>query len=135
MLPIDTLHQIISAISRIIELAGVAVILCGITVSAGPFIRDGKGRDADGSRNWRGAYARLRSNLGRGILLGLELLVAADIIATITAPITTQSILLLGAVVLIRTFLSFALETEIEGVWPWRRAALESKARGEADQR
>ena len=135
MLPLDTIHQFVSAISRIIELAGVAVILFGIILSAITFVRDGKTRDETGGRDWRGAYVRLRSNLGRGILLGLELLVAADIIATITAPITPESILLLGAVVLIRTFLSFALETEIEGVWPWRRATLQSEARGEAEQR
>ena len=72
---------------------------------------------------WRAAYDQYRSNLGRAILLGLELLVAADIIATITAPLTFQSVGLLAAIVTIRTFLSFSLETEIEGCWPWERAA------------
>jgi uncharacterized membrane protein len=67
-----------------------------------------------------------RSNLGRGILLGLELLVGADIISTITAPLTAESVGLLGGIVVIRTFLSFSLETEIEGCWPWRRAANEA---------
>ena len=74
-------------------------------------------------RNWLQAYTTYRANLGRGILLGLELLVGADIISTITAPLTLQTVGLLGLVVLIRTFLSFSLETEIEGCWPWRRAA------------
>tara|TARA_B100001765_G_C19433141_1_gene306529 strand:- start:342 stop:749 length:408 start_codon:yes stop_codon:yes gene_type:complete len=135
MLPLETIHQIVGAIARLIEVGGVVVILCGIALSAVLFARDGRARDESGARDWRGAYVRLRSNLGRGILLGLELLVAADIIATITAPITPESILLLGAVVLIRTFLSFALETEIEGVWPWRRAALQERARGDTQQR
>jgi uncharacterized membrane protein len=57
-------------------------------------------------------------------LLGLELLVGADIIATVTAPLTVESVSLLAAIVVIRTFLSFALETEIEGCWPWQRRAV-----------
>ena len=84
-------------------------------------------------RNWRQAYTTYRANLGRGILLGLELLVGADIISTITAPLTLQTVGLLGLVVLIRTFLSFSLETEIEGCWPWRRAARSDDRR--ADER
>ena len=56
-------------------------------------------------------------------LLGLELLVGANIISTITAPLTFDSVGLLAAIVGIRTFLSFSLETEIEGCWPWQRAA------------
>ena len=78
---------------------------------------------AQGRRGaWREAYDEYRSNLGRGILLGLELLVGADIISTITAPLTFSSVGLLAAIVAIRTFLSFSLETEIEGCWPWDRA-------------
>ena len=57
----------------------------------------------------------------RGILLGLELLVGADIVATVTAPLTWESVGLLGLIVLIRTLLSFSLEIEIEGVAPWNR--------------
>src|SRR5690349_6745694 len=66
---------------------------------------------------------RYRSDIGRGILLGLELLVGADIISTITAPLTFESVGLLAAIVAIRTFLSFSLETEIEGCWPWQRSS------------
>jgi uncharacterized membrane protein len=80
------------------------------------------------------AYPNYRSNIGRGILLGLELLVGADIIATITAPLTVTSVGLLAGIVLIRTFLSFSLETEIEGCWPWQRAAKDG-ARGKRDPR
>jgi uncharacterized membrane protein len=61
-------------------------------------------------------------------LLGLELLVGADIISTITAPLTFESVGLLAAIVVIRTFLSFSLETEIEGCWPWQRAAKNASA-------
>ncbi|MEG3177655.1 DUF1622 domain-containing protein [Sphingomonas sp. RB3P16] len=68
-----------------------------------------------------GIEQRYRAGLGRGILLGLELLVGADIISTITAPLTFASVGLLGAIIAIRTFLRFSLETEIEGCWPWRR--------------
>lgn len=79
-------------------------------------------RQGGGDR--RAGRNEYRSNLGRGILLGLELLVGADIISTITAPLTFQSVGLLAGIVLIRTFLSFSLETEIEGCRPWRRARM-----------
>ncbi|EIM25625.1 Protein of unknown function (DUF1622) [Microvirga lotononidis] len=59
--------------------------------------------------------------MGRAILLGLEFLVAADIINTVAIEPTIQSLLILGGIVLIRTFLSFSLEVEIEGRWPWER--------------
>lgn len=110
-------HGVVDFIAHLIELLGVAIIVVGLLLATAVFLRDGLG-DA----GWRKAYDRYRSNLGRGILLGLELLVAADIISTITAPLTFQSVGLLAAIVTIRTFLSFSLETEIEGCWPWRRA-------------
>ena len=69
--------------------------------------------------------ASFRSNLGRSILLGLEFLVAADIINTVAVEPTIQSLIVLAGIVLIRTFLSFSLEVEIEGRWPWRKAAMQ----------
>jgi uncharacterized membrane protein len=66
--------------------------------------------------------------------LGLELLVGADIISTITAPLTFESVGLLGGIVVIRTFLSFSLETEIEGCWPWHQAAMGTRS-GETGER
>jgi uncharacterized membrane protein len=112
--------------ARLIELLGVGVIVLGVALSllvcAGQLAR---------RRSWPEAYTDLRSNLGRGILLGLELLVGADIIATSTAPLTFESVGLLAAIVAIRTFLSFSLETEIEGRWPWRRAAPPSDRPGQ----
>lgn len=116
---IEQAHQVVDGLAKILELVGVAIILGGVALASVRFILDG------GSTDWAAAYGRYRSNLGRGILLGLELLVGADIIATITAPLTFSSVGLLGAIIVIRTFLSFSLETEIEGCWPWQRSANE----------
>ena len=102
----------------------------GCVLSTVIFLRRGTG-----TAGWRGAYQEYRANLGRGILLGLELLVGADIISTITAPLTVESVGLLGWIVVIRTFLSFSLETEIEGCWPWARAARDAAAPEPPDQR
>ncbi|SFG93834.1 Protein of unknown function [Palleronia marisminoris] len=66
-------------------------------------------------------YHNFRSSLGRSILLGLEFLVAADIINTVAIDPTLQSVAVLAAVVAVRTFLSFALEVEIDGEWTWRK--------------
>ena len=123
-------HDWAEFLARLIELGGVAVIVAGVALSllaaATQLLR---------RRPWPVVYADLRSNLGRGILLGLELLVGADIIATITAPLTFQSVGLLAAIVAIRTFLSFSLETEIEGRWPWRRAEPADRAARETERR
>jgi uncharacterized membrane protein len=69
------------------------------------------------------AYARARRNVGQSILLGLEVLIIADIVQTITIEPSTESAVILGIIVLVRTFLSFSLEIELEGVVPWRRRA------------
>lgn len=119
----EQLHAFVEPLPKMLEFLGVAVIIAGVVLAAVLFVRDGS-RTGD----WRAAYEECRSNLGRGILLGLELLVGADIIATITAPLTFQSVGLLAAIVAIRTFLSFSLETEIEGCWPWQRAAKQARA-------
>ena len=72
-------------------------------------------------RNRDKAVANFRSSLGRAILLGLEFLVAADIINTVAVTPTLLSVAVLAGIVIIRTFLSFSLEVEIEGRWPWQR--------------
>jgi uncharacterized membrane protein len=74
---------------------------------------------------WAEAYELARRNVGRAILLGLEFLIIADIVLTITVDPTLDSALALGLIVLVRTFLSFSLEIELEGALPWRRAAPE----------
>ena len=71
------------------------------------------------------AYEEARRNVGRAILLGLEFLIIADIVLTITVDPTLESALALGLIVLVRTFLSFSLEVELEGTLPWRRARTE----------
>lgn len=105
--------------ARAIEAGGVLMIVAGLLRAlfrAAAAMRRGRA----------GAFASLRSDIALAILIGLELLVAADIIATITAPQTQQTVGLLAAIILIRTFLSFSLQTEIEGRWPWRREAARS---------
>jgi uncharacterized membrane protein len=102
--------------TRAIEVAGVLVIVIG-TISAGiHYLRDRARPGLIPS-----AYHRLRSALGRSILLGLELLVAADIISTVAIEPTLESLAVLAGIILIRTFLSLSLEVEIEGRWPWQQ--------------
>jgi uncharacterized membrane protein len=72
------------------------------------------------SRNAAGAYERYRVQLGKSLLLGLELLVAADIIETVTLERTMENVLMLAVLVVVRTFLSWSLVVEIEGHWPWK---------------
>jgi uncharacterized membrane protein len=67
-------------------------------------------------------YSQLKVSLGKALLLGLEILVAADIVRTVALEATLQSVMVLGILVLIRTFLSWALVVEIEGRWPWQPA-------------
>ena len=102
-------------VARMLEWAGVGVIVAGAILATTKFLFDLKA----GER--KGAYDQYRANLGRSILLGLEFLVGADIVATVTAPLTWESVGLLGMIVIIRTALSFSLEIEIEGVAPWKR--------------
>ena len=111
-----------------IEVAGVAIIVAGALVATAAFLRRGP------AAGWAQAYRRYRADLGRGILLGLELLVAADIIGTVAVTPTLQSLAVLGLIVLIRTFLSFSLEVEIEGRFPWRAAEAEAEAEAERDR-
>jgi uncharacterized membrane protein len=108
------------AITLGVELAGVAVILLGGIAASGRFAMLWRARSLDV------AYHAYRQDLGRAILLGLELLVAADIINTVAIDPTFSSIGVLAGIVVIRTFLSFSLEVEISGRWPWQRATNET---------
>lgn len=105
-------------ISRIIELTGIAIIAFGAFATLIVFLYSVCRRE-DRNR----AIASFRSSLGRAILLGLEFLVAADIINTVAVEPTLNSVAVLAGIVAIRTFLSFSLDTEIEGHWPWQRHA------------
>jgi uncharacterized membrane protein len=108
---IHALHWIATAI----ELVGVGVIVAGAVVATALLAR----RAA--IEGWAAAFQQYRANLGRGILLGLEFLIAADIIGTVAATPTFYSLGILGLIIGIRTLLSFSLEVEIEGRWPWHR--------------
>jgi uncharacterized membrane protein len=103
-----------------IDAAGVLVVVAGIVVAVGRLLF------------WPapalGPYRQFRQDLGRGILLGLEFLVAADIIRTVAVTPTVQSVLVLGLIVVIRTFLSLALQLEVEGRLPWQPASKEMAA-------
>ncbi|TXC68397.1 DUF1622 domain-containing protein [Sphingorhabdus soli] len=103
------------------EFAGIAVIVIGTLIAfakAGAMVARGLGDG--GAAGERDVVPAFRKTLGRSILTGLELLVAADIIRTVAVEPTLQSVLVLGLIVLIRTFLSFSLEVEIDGRWPWQ---------------
>lgn len=115
-------HASIEALAQLIEMLGVGIILVAVAAATVWFVWQ-----SVRTRDLPTAYQAYRANLGRGILLGLELLVGADIIGTITAPLTFESVGLLAIIVAIRTFLSFSLETEIEGCWPWRRRQFEAE--------
>ena len=110
---IDLIHLV----TRIVESAGIAIIVIGAFGSLGLFLA----RLAARSVPRAALVAQFRSSLGRSILLGLEFLVAADIINTVAVEPTVRSLVVLGGIVLIRTFLSFSLEVEIDGRWPWQK--------------
>ena len=99
------------------ELVGVAIITAGAVATLTIFLTSlARGDD----RNE--AIARFRTALGRAILIGLEFLVAADIINTVVIEMNLENVASLAIIVLVRTLLSFSLEAEIEGRWPWQRA-------------
>lgn len=105
----ETLHWI----TRGIEVAGVVVILAGLAAGTIGYLTGP--RDEDPEERFR----LYRARLGRSILLGLEFLVAADIVNTVAVEPSLDSLAVLAGIVAIRTFLSLSLEVEIEGRWPW----------------
>ncbi|MBN1203507.1 MAG: DUF1622 domain-containing protein [Myxococcaceae bacterium] len=107
--------ELVILAARLFEAAGVAVMVGGAMLA--PIMVAIRYRAMSG----RQVYRSLRNDLGSAILLGLELLVAADIIRTIAEAPTLGQVLVLGLIVVIRTFLSFTLEVELEGRWPWAR--------------
>jgi uncharacterized membrane protein len=109
-----SLVEVIERIGTTIDAIGVAVIAGGAILAV--FLTIGRARQEDG-----GAYEFFRRRLGRAILLGLEFLVAADIIRTVAVTPSAESVAVLGGIVLIRTFLSFSLQLEVTGTWPWQQ--------------
>ncbi|MXP42703.1 DUF1622 domain-containing protein [Altererythrobacter soli] len=113
--------QFAIAVARIFEFAGIGAIVVGTLVALIKFGLAGVGaRRADGAEGKSELSSEFRKNLGRSILVGLELLVAADIIRTVSVVPTLENVLVLALIVLIRTFLSMSLEVEINGRWPWQ---------------
>jgi uncharacterized membrane protein len=104
----------IEKVGKVIDSVGVAIVVVGAILAVVFALRGLAARKVD-------VYADFRKFLGRTILLGLELLVAADIIRTVAVTPTVRSVSVLAGIVLIRTFLSFSLELEITGRWPWEK--------------
>lgn len=108
-----------------IELLAVTVITVGVLYALIRFViaRYGNQRILDYDR-------KFRAQLGNSLLVGLEILVAADIIRTVALEPNLENVAILGILVLVRTFLSWSLVVEIEGRWPWRAAEAESRGSG-----
>jgi uncharacterized membrane protein len=108
-------QEIIELVGKGVDAAGVGIVVAGVVVATALAV-------VMRLRRRQGAYESYRRLLGRSILLGLEFLVAADIIRTVAVTPTFRSVGVLSVIVLIRTFLSFALELEITGRWPWQKS-------------
>jgi len=106
--------EVIETVGKTIDAVGVATIAIGALIAAAVAV-------ARLNRKTGDVYRVFRQQLGRSILLGLEFLVAADIIRTVAVTPDARSVAVLGGIVLIRTFLSFSLELEVTGYWPWQK--------------
>src|SRR5918996_2319022 len=115
--------DVVTRVVDVVEGVGAAIMIIG---ALGAFVRF-----ALALRRNENAYEQLRQNVGRAILLGLEVLIIADIIRTIVVEPTFESVTVLGVIVVIRILLSFSLEVEIDGAWPWRRSRTKSEGVGE----
>ena len=110
------------------EVVGVAILAVGSLVALiGAAMALGRGER-------RVAYERARQDVGRAVLLGLEILIIGDIVRTVVVEPTLESVLVLGMIVLIRIVLSFALEVEIDGRWPWNHQRASSEVRAGGDR-
>jgi uncharacterized membrane protein len=119
----DGAKCVIATISELIDYAGVAIIAAGAALGILLFLRD----SAMQRERTKDAYDRLRTFLGRSLLLGLEFLVAGDIIKTVAIDQTINSVVVLAIVVLVRTVLSLSIDVEIDGHWPWDAAKLQGR--------
>lgn len=106
-------EDVIRFISNVIEALGVGIIVGGIAVASVTYLRQFRAGSEE-------AYRQYRQGLGRSILLGLELLVAGDIVRTVALDATFTSVGVLAGIVVVRTFLSWSLEVELQGRWPWQ---------------
>jgi uncharacterized membrane protein len=117
-----TFVEVIDFVARCLEGAGVGVVVIGALVATVLAIVRLTRREP--------AYDQFREELGRSILIGLEFLVAGDICRTVAVTPTLENVAILGLIVFVRTFLSFSLELEITGRWPWQSAPQAELTRG-----
>ena len=113
------MNEFFSIVAEIFEVVGVSVMIIGFVIAIALGVRSWAV-----TKNGKTAFQTLRDSLGLVILLGLEVLVAADLVRTVTSAPSLTNALVLAVIVLIRTVLSFSLQIEIDGVAPWRRALL-----------
>ena len=111
-----TLDEFSVGAGRVVELVGVFVLIVGAVLASTRFTAQLLKRSP-----FQASYHELRADLGRAILLGLEFLVIADIIGTVAVEPTLQNLGVLAVIVVIRTLLSFVLELEVSGRWPWQK--------------
>jgi uncharacterized membrane protein len=115
-------EETIEDVVKVVEAVGAAIMIFGgLSAFVAFAVR------ARRAETLHGAYPDLRRDLSRCILLGLEVLIIADIVRTIIVDPTLESVAVLGIIVVIRILLSFSLEVEIDGVWPWHRRQLGSR--------
>jgi uncharacterized membrane protein len=119
-----TFSEAMEHVAQLFEVIGALVLLVGLFFCLSLAIRVWR-RSGDGRRT----YQVLRESFGGVILLGIEILVAADLVRTVAVATTLENVVILGLIVLIRTVLSFSLEIEIEGMAPWRRAMVSGAGR------
>jgi uncharacterized membrane protein len=108
--------DVISEVVKVVEAVGAGIMVLGALGALLTFVYRALRTETSHE-----SYDELRRNLGRGILVGLEVLIVADIVRTIIVNPTIESVGVLGVIVVIRIALSFSLEVEIDGFWPWRR--------------
>lgn len=116
----DRFRELMELVGTGVDAVGVLVVIVGALYATGRFFFRKEQFPAT-------PYRVYRQNIGRAILLGLEFLVAGDIIKTVVVSPTIQNVAVLGLIVLIRTFLSMSLEVELEGKWPWQRGAADQR--------
>lgn len=110
--------EVVSGVVKAVEFVGVVVLVIGALLA---FASSGRALVHRSTTQRSNAYDELRRSLARVILLGLEVLILADIIRTIVVDQTLQSVMVLGVIVVVRIVLSWSLQVEIEGTWPWAR--------------
>ena len=113
----ENFRELMEILGTAVDCVGVFIVAAGALVATARLL-------VHRAHNIGNYYSSYRQDIGRAILLGLEFLIAGDIIRTVVVAPTIQNVLVLGLIVLIRTFLSLSLQLEIEGRLPWRRQGL-----------